>query len=117
MRTVKPGQSQRVLVRAVMLAAVLALAGAQPEVLLAAVAHGSRGFAVIASPADRADWFLMGRPDVKSFADVKGTFFGTGGLQLGENWWTWKLLARYGIAREDVSLVQVGTSALKFAAL
>jgi ABC-type nitrate/sulfonate/bicarbonate transport system substrate-binding protein len=93
------------------------LAGAQPEVLLAAVAHGSRGFAVIASPADRADWFLMGRPDVKSFADVKGTFFGTGGLQLGENWWTWKLLARHGIAREDVSLVQVGTSALKFAAL
>jgi ABC-type nitrate/sulfonate/bicarbonate transport system substrate-binding protein len=93
------------------------LAGAQPEVLLAAVAHGSRGFAVISSPAERADWFLVGRPGINSLADVKGGFFGTGGLQVGENWWTWKLLARHGVAREDVNVVQVGTSALKFAAL
>ena len=36
------------------------LAGAQPEALLAAVAHGSKGFAVISSPAERPDWFALG---------------------------------------------------------
>jgi len=66
------------------------LAGAQPEALLAAVVHGSKGFAVISSPAERPDWFLVGRPEIKTLAELKGKFFGTGGLQLGENWWTFK---------------------------
>ena len=93
------------------------LAGAQPEALLAAVVHGSKGFAVISSPAERPDWFLVGRPDIKTLTDLKGKFFGTGGLQLGENWWTWKALAKAGLAPTDFSMLVVGTSAQKFAAL
>jgi ABC-type nitrate/sulfonate/bicarbonate transport system substrate-binding protein len=93
------------------------LAGAQPEALLAAVVHGSRGFAVISSPAERPDWFLVGRPEIKTLAELKGKFFGTGGLQLGENWWTFKALAKAGLAPADVSMLVVGTSAQKFAAL
>ncbi len=93
------------------------LAGAQPEALLAAVAHGSKGFAVISSPAERADWFLVGRPEIKTLADLKGKFFGTGGLQLGENWWTFRALAKAGLASTDVTMLVVGTSAQKFAAL
>ncbi len=93
------------------------LAGAQPEVLLLAVKNGAKGFSVIAAPADRPDWLLLGRPDIKTIADVRGQYFGTGGLQVGENWWTWRFLARSGMTAKDVSTVQVGTSALKFAAL
>jgi ABC-type nitrate/sulfonate/bicarbonate transport system substrate-binding protein len=93
------------------------LAGAQPEALLAAVVHGSKGFAVISSPAERPDWFLVGRPEIKTLAELKGKFFGTGGLQLGENWWTFKALAKAGLAPADVSMLVVGTSAQKFAAL
>jgi ABC-type nitrate/sulfonate/bicarbonate transport system substrate-binding protein len=93
------------------------LAGAQPEALLAAVVHGAKGFAVISSPAERPDWFLVGRPEIKTLAELKGKFFGTGGLQLGENWWTFKALAKAGVAPADVSLLVVGTSAQKFAAL
>jgi ABC-type nitrate/sulfonate/bicarbonate transport system substrate-binding protein len=93
------------------------LAGAQPEALLAAVVHGSKGFAVISSPAERPDWFLVGRPDIKTLTDLKGKFFGTGGLRLGENWWTWKALAKAGLAPTDFSMLVVGTSAQKFAAL
>ncbi len=93
------------------------LAGAQPEALLAAVVHGSKGFAVISSPAERPDWFLVGRPDIKALTDLKGKYFGTGGLQLGENWWTWKALAKAGVAPTDFSMLVVGTSAQKFAAL
>jgi ABC-type nitrate/sulfonate/bicarbonate transport system substrate-binding protein len=93
------------------------LAGAQPEALLAAVAHGSKGFAVISSPAERPDWFLVGRPEIKTLKDLKGKFFGTGGLQLGENWWTFKALAKAGVAPADFSILVVGTSAQKFAAL
>src|SRR5258708_7096671 len=93
------------------------LAGAQPEALLAAVVHGSKGFAVISSPAERPDWLLVGRPEIKTLADLKGKFFGTGGLQLGENWWTWKALAKAGVAQADISMLVVGTSAQKFAAL
>jgi ABC-type nitrate/sulfonate/bicarbonate transport system substrate-binding protein len=87
------------------------------EALLAAVVHGSKGFAVISSPAERLDWFLVGRPDIKTLANLKGKFFGTGGLQLGENWWTWKALARAGVAPTDASMLVVGTSARKFTAL
>jgi len=93
------------------------LSAAQPEVLLGAINHSAKGFAVMSSPADRADWLLLGRPDIKKLADVRGQFFGTGGLQVGENWWTWRLLATAGISPKDISVLQVGTSALKFAAL
>jgi ABC-type nitrate/sulfonate/bicarbonate transport system substrate-binding protein len=93
------------------------LAGAQPEALLAAVAHGSKGFAVISSPAERPDWFLVGRPEIKTLADLKGKFFGTGGLQLGENWWTLRALAKAFVAPSDITMLVVGTSAQKFAAL
>jgi ABC-type nitrate/sulfonate/bicarbonate transport system substrate-binding protein len=93
------------------------LAGAQPEVLLLAIKNGSKGFRVMSAPAERADWLLLGRPDIKTLADVRGKFFGTGGLQVGENWWTWRLLAMNGMSPKDISMVQVGTSALKFAAL
>jgi ABC-type nitrate/sulfonate/bicarbonate transport system substrate-binding protein len=93
------------------------LAGAQPEALLAAVVHGAKGFAVISSPAERPDWFLVGRPEINTLADLKGKFFGTGGLQLGENWWTWKALAKASVAPTDITMLVVGTSAQKFAAL
>src|SRR5579872_1986699 len=93
------------------------LAGAQPEALLAAVAHGAKGFAVISSPAERADWLLVGRPEVKTLADLKGKFFGTGGLQLGENWWTFRALAQASLEASDVNMLVVGTSAQKYAAL
>jgi ABC-type nitrate/sulfonate/bicarbonate transport system substrate-binding protein len=100
-----------------LIAGEVQLAGAQPEALLAAVVHGSTGFAVISSPAERADWFLVGRPEIKTLADLKGKFFGTGGLQLGENWWTFKALAKAGVTPTDISMLVVGTSAQKFAAL
>ena len=72
---------------------------------------------MISSPAERPDWFLVGRPEIKTLAGLKGKFFGTGGLQLGENWWTFKALAKAGVAPADVSMLVVGTSAQKFAAL
>jgi ABC-type nitrate/sulfonate/bicarbonate transport system substrate-binding protein len=93
------------------------LAAAQPEVLLLAIKNGAKGFMAMAAPAERADWLLLGRPDIHGLADVRGRFFGTGGLQVGENWWTWRALAKVGLSPKDISMVQVGTSALKFAAL
>ena len=93
------------------------LAGAQPEVLLLAIKNGAKGFRVMSAPAERADWLLLGRPDIKTLADVRGKFFGTGGLQVGENWWTWRLLGKNDMSQKDISMLQVGTSALKFAAL
>jgi ABC-type nitrate/sulfonate/bicarbonate transport system substrate-binding protein len=93
------------------------LAGAQPEALLAAVVHGSKGFAVISSPAERPDWLLVGRPEIKALKDLKGKYFGTGGVALGENWWTWKALAKAGVAPADINMLVVGTSAQKFLAL
>jgi ABC-type nitrate/sulfonate/bicarbonate transport system substrate-binding protein len=93
------------------------MAAAQPEVLLLAVKNGAKGYLAMSAPAERADWLLVGRPDIRGLADVRGKFFGTGGLQVGENWWTWRVLAGVGISPQDISTVQVGTSALKFAAL
>lgn len=100
-----------------LIAGEVQLSGAQPEVLLLAIKNGAKGFAVMSAPAERPDWLLLGRPDVKSLADVRGQNFGTGGVQVGENWWTWRQLARQGMSPKDVNLMQVGTSAIKFAAL
>jgi ABC-type nitrate/sulfonate/bicarbonate transport system substrate-binding protein len=89
----------------------------QLDPFLLAFRSGARDMAVIAAPADRPDWFLNTRPEIKSVADLKGKFVATAALQVGEAWLTTKWLSEQGLKPQDWSFLVVGTTALKFAAL
>ncbi|HEY4408091.1 MAG TPA: ABC transporter substrate-binding protein [Xanthobacteraceae bacterium] len=89
----------------------------QLDPFLLAFRSGARDIAVIAAPADRPDWFINVRPEIKSIADLKGKFVATAALQVGETWLAAKWLGEQGLKPQDFSFLVVGTSALKFAAL
>jgi NitT/TauT family transport system substrate-binding protein len=89
----------------------------QLDPFLLAFRSGARDIAVIAAPADRPDWFINVRPEIKSIADLKGKFVATAALQVGETWLAAKWLGEQGFKQQDISFLVVGTSALKFAAL
>ena len=89
----------------------------QIDPFLLAFRSGARDIAVIAAPAERPDWFLNVRPEIRTVADLKGKFVATAALQVGESWLTSKWLDEQGLKAQDWSLLVVGTSALKYAAL
>jgi ABC-type nitrate/sulfonate/bicarbonate transport system substrate-binding protein len=89
----------------------------QLDPFLLAFRSGARDIAVIAAPADRPDWFINVRPEIKSVADLKGKFVATAALQVGETWLAAKWLGEQGLRPQDFSFLVVGTTALKFAAL
>jgi ABC-type nitrate/sulfonate/bicarbonate transport system substrate-binding protein len=89
----------------------------QIDPFLLAFRSGARDIAVIAAPADRPDWFLNVRPEIRNVADLKGKFVATAALQVGETWLTAKWLSGQGLAPQDFGFLVVGTTALKFAAL
>ncbi|HWF95235.1 MAG TPA: ABC transporter substrate-binding protein [Xanthobacteraceae bacterium] len=89
----------------------------QIDPFLLAFRSGAHDIAVIAAPADRPDWFINVRPEIKSIADLKGKFVATAALQVGETWLAAKWLNQQGLRPQDFGFLVVGTSALKFAAL
>src|SRR6267154_1544743 len=93
------------------------LATGQIDPFLLAFRSGARDIAVIAAPADRPDWFINVRPEIKSVADLKGKFVATAALQVGESWLTATWINEHGLKQQDWSFLVVGTTALKFAAL
>src|SRR5260370_891100 len=89
----------------------------QLDPFVLAFRSGARDIAVIAAPADRPDWFINVRPEIKSVADLKGKFVATASLQVGETWLAAKWLSGQGLSPQDFGFLVVGTTALKFAAL
>lgn len=62
--------------------------------------------AVVASPA----YFLVVRPDIKTYADLKGKPVSITGPQDGITLWTRKLLEMHGLKREEIVLKQIAGS-------
>jgi NitT/TauT family transport system substrate-binding protein len=89
----------------------------QLDPFLLAFRSGARDIAVIAAPADRPDWFLNVRPEIRSAADLKGKFVATAALQVGETWLAANWISAQGLKPQDFGFLVVGTTALKFAAL
>src|SRR5258707_298337 len=89
----------------------------QLDPFLLAFRSGARDIAVIAAPAERPDWFINVRPEIKGIADLKGKFVATAALQVGETWLAAKWLGEQGLNQQDISFLVGGTSAVKFDAL
>lgn len=93
------------------------LASSQPEPIITAVERGAKELGIIAAPADRPDWFLVARPEVKDWRDIKGKTLGFGGIRTGEYWLTRDILAQHGVTTADYSSIVVGLSTARYAAL
>lgn len=93
------------------------IVNSQPEPLIAAVEHGAKEIAVIGAPADSPDWFLVARPDIKSWADLKGKTLGFSSLRVNEFYLVRRLLGEHGIGPNQFDAIQVGPTSAKFAAL
>lgn len=89
----------------------------QLDPFLLAFRNGARDIAVIAAPADRPDWFINVRPEIKKVNDLKGKLVATAALQVGETWRAAEWINQQGLKPQDWNFLVVGTSALKFAAL
>lgn len=93
------------------------MASSLPEAIIEAIGHGAKELAVIAAPADRPDWFLVARPEIKDWKDLKGKMLGFGELRTGEYWLTRDILAQHGIKTADYGSIVVGLTTAKYAAL
>ena len=106
-----PQSMQMIISRSVQLAIT------QPEPLVAAINHGAKEVAVISAPGDSPDWFLVARPDIKSWADLKGKSLGFSALMVNEFYLVRKLLGVHGIKPGQYDAIQVGPTPAKLAAL
>lgn len=93
------------------------LASSQPEPIITAVERGAKELGIIAAPADRPDWFLVARPEIKAWKDIKGKTLGFGGIRTGEYWLTRDILAQHGVKPADYDSIVVGLSTARYAAL
>ncbi|TAL79608.1 MAG: ABC transporter substrate-binding protein [Burkholderiaceae bacterium] len=93
------------------------MAISQPGPLIQAVSKGATQIGLIATPADQADWFLVGKKGVTNLKELKGQRVGFSGLSVSEFYLTRDLLAKHGIGPHDFTPIQVGPTPAKFAAL
>jgi ABC-type nitrate/sulfonate/bicarbonate transport system substrate-binding protein len=62
-------------------------------------------------------YFVVARPEIKSFADLKGKTLTITNPRDGITVWTRKLLAQHGLKNEDVTLKNIAGSDARFACL
>ena len=89
----------------------------QPDALMVAIARGAKALAVLAQPALEPDWILIGRKGVKGIVDLKGSTLGLSALGGSEQMLLNQVLARAGVPTTAFSVVVVGLTPAKFAAL
>lgn len=106
-----PQSIQMIIARSVQMAIT------QPEPLVAALVHGAKQLAVIGAPGNSPDWFLMARPDIKGWTDLKGKTLGFSALRVNEFYLVRKLLDEHGVKPTEYNAIQVGPTPAKLAAL
>jgi ABC-type nitrate/sulfonate/bicarbonate transport system substrate-binding protein len=106
-----PQSIQMIIARSVQMAIT------QPEPLVAALMHGAKKLAVIGAPGSSPDWFLVTRPDIKSWTDLKGKTLGFSALRVNEFYLVRKLLNEHGVKPNEYNAIQVGPTPAKLAAL
>jgi ABC-type nitrate/sulfonate/bicarbonate transport system substrate-binding protein len=69
--------------------------------------------AMVAKP----NFYLVARPEIRTVTDLKGKIIGVGALASTNHTVTQKVLASFGIAPDDVTIIAVGDYPLRMAAL
>lgn len=95
----------------------LDFAASQPETILAAHEKGGDDLVIISAPLDRPDWYLVARPEIKTWSDLKGKNVAVSALRVNEYWMTKQFIESHGLTAQDWGPIQVGLSPQKMAAL
>jgi len=93
------------------------LAASSPEPVIDAIQRGAADIGILVAPSAGVDWTMNVRPEIKSLADLKGKRIGVSAMKGGEPLLVRQLLAQAGLNRGDYTLIQIGVSPLKLAAL
>jgi len=92
------------------------LGGPSPDAVINAVEHGSN-LAFVGGEVNKMAYTLVAAKDVKTYADLKGKTMAVIGVQEGSTVVLKKMLADHGLHPDDYSLVPVGGTANRAAAV
>lgn len=87
-----------------------------PELAISAIQKGA-DLVIIANETASVPWALMGRPEIKSIADLKGKVLGVTQLREASTSIAQLLLERHGVKTSDYQVIQLGGTPNRYAAL
>lgn len=93
------------------------IASPTPDVAMLAAIKGQGDVAIISNEVRLPTWDLMVQPELKSYADLKGKVLGVSQLQSASTLNLRQLLRKHGLKDNDYTILQVGGSGKRYAAI
>jgi NitT/TauT family transport system substrate-binding protein len=93
------------------------VASPTPDVALLAAIKGQGDAIIVSNEIRLPTWDLMTQPDIKSYADLKGKVIGVSQLQSASTLNLRQLLRKHSLKDSDYTVLQVGGSGKRYAAL
>jgi ABC-type nitrate/sulfonate/bicarbonate transport system substrate-binding protein len=93
------------------------IASPTPDVAMLATIKGQGDVAIISNEVRLPTWDLMVQPELKSYADLKGKVLGVSQLQSASTLNLRQLLRKHGLKDDDYTILQVGGSGKRYAAI
>ncbi len=93
------------------------VASPTPDVAMLATIKGQGDVILISNEVRLPTWDLMVQPEIKSYAELKGKILGVSQLQSASTLNLRQLLRKHGLKDNDYTILQVGGSGKRYAAL
>ena len=92
-------------------------ASVTPDVPMLAAIKGEGDVIIVSNEVRIPTWDFLVQPEIKSYADLKGKILGVSQLQSASTLNLRQLLRKYGLKDDDYTILQVGGTAKRYAAL
>ncbi|MGE5818866.1 MAG: ABC transporter substrate-binding protein [Deltaproteobacteria bacterium] len=93
------------------------LASVTPDVAMLAAIKGQGDVVIVSNEVRLPTWDLIVQPEVKSYADLKGKILGVSQIQSASTLNLRQLLRKHGLKDNDYTVLQVGGSGKRYAAI
>lgn len=88
-----------------------------PDVAMLATIKGQGDVVIVSNEVRIPTWDFMVQPEIKSYADLKGKVIGVSQLQSASTLNLRQLLRKHGLKDDDYTILQVGGTSKRYAAL
>ena len=88
-----------------------------PDVAMLATIKGQGDVVIVSNEVRLPTWDLIVQPDIKTYADLKGKILGVSQLQSASTLNLRQLMRKHGLKDSDYTVLQVGGSAKRYAAI
>lgn len=92
-------------------------ASVTPDVAMLAAIKGQGDAVIVSNEVRIPTWDFMVQPEIKSYADLKGKVIGVSQLQSASTLNLRQLLRKHGLKDDDYTILQVGGTSKRYAAL